>query len=58
MLYEVITGTHVVDVAAVDRADAAAQALDDLLRDREAEARMGAELLARRALGVESYNFV
>ena len=34
--------------------DAAAMRLDDLLRDRQAEPRMGAECLTRRALGIEA----
>src|SRR3546814_20668974 len=33
--------------------DPAAMRLDDLLRDRQPQARMGAELLARRTFGVE-----
>src|SRR3546814_19787908 len=34
--------------------DPAAMRLDDLLRDRQPQARMGAELLARRTFGVRS----
>src|SRR5258705_8838739 len=40
--------------AAVLGADDAAMRLDDLLRDRQAEAGMGAEFLARRPLAVEA----